>query len=197
MEISEAKIKLVENRSDRLKAFCSITFDNAFVIRDLKIIEGTDGYFVAMPSRKLTDRCRNCGSKNHLRAQFCNECGSRLDDNRGGRGPDGRTKLHADVAHPINAESRAFLQQKIVEAYEEEVELSKNPDYRPTRLGDDYDDDDHSHRRSSAPSVAPTAAPPAPAPPPAAPEPSAPDPSAEPTSAEPEDSAPGFGEGLL
>lgn len=148
MEISETKIKLVENRSDRLKAFCSVTFDSAFVIRDLKIIEGTDGYFVAMPSRKLTDRCRNCGSKNHLRAQFCNECGSRLDENRGSRGPDGRTKLHADIAHPINAESRAFLQEKIVQAYEKEIELAESPDYKPTKLGDDYEDDAHAYRPS-------------------------------------------------
>ena len=53
MQISEIRIKLVENRTDRLKAFCSVTFDNCFVVRDLKIIEGTDGFFVAMPSRKL------------------------------------------------------------------------------------------------------------------------------------------------
>ncbi len=35
-----------------------------FVIRDLKIIEGAKGFFVAMPSRKLTDRCGHCGTKN-------------------------------------------------------------------------------------------------------------------------------------
>lgn len=157
MEISEAKVKLVDNRSDRLKAFCSVTFDNAFVVRDLKIIEGTDGYFVAMPSRKLTDRCRNCGYKNHLRARFCNDCGGQLGENRGTRGPDGRTKLHADVAHPINAESRARLQEKVVEAYEREVELSKEPGYRPTKLGDDYEDDERGRRpdvSTSAPAEA-------------------------------------------
>ena len=78
MVITEVRIKLCEENNERLLAFCSVTFDNAFVVRDLKIIEGTKGVFVAMPSRKLTDRCGHCGSKNHLRARFCNSCGHKL-----------------------------------------------------------------------------------------------------------------------
>ena len=66
MEITEVRIKLMEEASERLQAFCSITFDNCFVIRDLKIIDGTNGPFVAMPSRKLTAHCPQCGCKNHL-----------------------------------------------------------------------------------------------------------------------------------
>jgi len=57
VEITEVRIKLMEDNSgsnERLQAFCSITFDDMFVIRDLKIIEGAKGFFVAMPSRKLT-----------------------------------------------------------------------------------------------------------------------------------------------
>ena len=53
MQITEVRIKLMEDSDDRLQGFCSITFDNCFVVRDLKIIEGTSGPFVAMPSRKL------------------------------------------------------------------------------------------------------------------------------------------------
>ena len=103
MEITEVRIKLMEDNSgsnERLQAFCSITFDDSFVIRDLKIIEGAKGFFVAMPSRKLTDRCNHCGTKNHLRSRFCNQCGSRLDENRALRDADGRAKLHADIAPP-------------------------------------------------------------------------------------------------
>ena len=91
MEITEVRIKLMEDNSgsnERLQAFCSITFDDMFVIRDLKIIEGAKGFFVAMPSRKLTDRCNHCGTKNHLRSRFCNQCGSRLDENRALRDAD-------------------------------------------------------------------------------------------------------------
>ena len=82
MEITEVRIKLMENSEDRLRAFCSITFDNCFVVRDLKIIEGNSGPFVAMPSRKLTAHCRNCNSKNHLRARFCNNCGKRQNSEK-------------------------------------------------------------------------------------------------------------------
>ncbi|MFO0864617.1 MAG: SpoVG family protein [Gemmataceae bacterium] len=60
MVITEVRIKLMEENNERLHAFCSVTLDDAFVVRDLKIIEGTRGMFVAMPSRKLMDRC-GCG----------------------------------------------------------------------------------------------------------------------------------------
>ena len=65
MEITEVRVKLVENPDDRLQAFCSITFDDSFVVRDLKVIEGTNGPFVAMPSRKMTGHCPRCQCKNH------------------------------------------------------------------------------------------------------------------------------------
>ena len=70
MEITEVRIKLMTDPNDRLQAFCSITFDGMFVIRDLKIIQGTRGPFVAMPSRKLTDRGSGCGKKNELRQKY-------------------------------------------------------------------------------------------------------------------------------
>ena len=63
MEITEVRIKLMEEPGERLKAFCSITFDDCFVVRDLKIIEGSSGPFVAMPSRKLTAHCPNAARR--------------------------------------------------------------------------------------------------------------------------------------
>ena len=134
MEITEVRIKLILNRNDKLRAFCSVTFDNAFVIRDLKIIEGSKGPFVAMPSRKLTDRCARCGMKNHLRAKFCNECGNRLPPDRAPSDPDGRSKLHADIAHPISAPSRDAMQRKILASFAEELEKSKIPGYKPVEI---------------------------------------------------------------
>jgi stage V sporulation protein G len=139
--ITEVRIKLMEdnNENERLQAFCSVTFDNAFVVRDLKIIEGTKGSFVAMPSRKLTDRCHQCGCKNHLRARFCNQCGNKLDENRALRDADGRAKLHADIAHPINSGCREIIQSAVIKAYQEERERSKQPGY--TCNYDDFDAD--------------------------------------------------------
>ncbi|HED65848.1 MAG TPA: stage V sporulation protein G, partial [Planctomycetes bacterium] len=69
MKITEVRIKLLEGQPDKLRGFASITVDDCLVIRDLKIIEGTSGLFIAMPSRKLCDRCPSCGCKNHLRAR--------------------------------------------------------------------------------------------------------------------------------
>ncbi|MCB9358199.1 MAG: septation protein SpoVG family protein [Calditrichaeota bacterium] len=53
MTITEIHINLRDE--DKLKAFVNITFDDVFVVRGLKIIEGKDGLFVCMPSRKLED----------------------------------------------------------------------------------------------------------------------------------------------
>ena len=93
MEINEVKVKLVNNKDNRLKAFCSITIDKEFVIRDIKVIEGSGGYFVAMPSRKMSDHCEKCGGKNHLRAKFCNNCGANLQENRARKDMKGKIKL--------------------------------------------------------------------------------------------------------
>ena len=53
MEITEVRLTL--RQEERLKAFVSITFDNAFVVRGLKVIDGNTGLFVAMPSRRRKD----------------------------------------------------------------------------------------------------------------------------------------------
>jgi stage V sporulation protein G len=140
--ITEVRIKLCEANSERLLAFCSVTFDNAFVVRDLKIIEGTKGMFVAMPSRKLTDRCYKCGCKNHLRSRFCNSCGGKLDEHRAMRDTDGRAKLHADIAHPIHSAAREQLQSAVIKAYCEEKERAKMPGYVCTYDEYDYDHDE-------------------------------------------------------
>jgi stage V sporulation protein G len=141
VEITEVRIKLMEDNNERLLAFCSVTFDDAFVVRDLKIIEGAKGSFVAMPSRKLTDRCPHCGYKNHLRARFCNQCGTKLDEDRATRDADGRAKLHADIAHPINSGCREVIQGAVLHAYKEEKERAKQPGYVCTY--DDFDGGDY------------------------------------------------------
>jgi stage V sporulation protein G len=140
MEITEVRVKLVANKDDRLKGFCSMTLDNDFVVRDIKVIEGTNGLFVAMPSRKMSDHCTHCGGKNHLRSKYCNNCGGKLSEERAKQDAQGRMKLHADIAHPINADCRKRLQATIVEAFEEEIEKSKSPDYKPVSMDiEDYD----------------------------------------------------------
>jgi stage V sporulation protein G len=139
VEITEVRIKLMDDPNERLLGFCSVTLDGWFVIRDLKIIQGTKGPFVAMPSRKLTDRCPRCGTKNHLRAHFCNECGVELDEDRAIKDSDGRAKLYADIAHPINSTCRDSIQKKVSDAWDKERILATLPGYICTY--DDYGED--------------------------------------------------------
>jgi stage V sporulation protein G len=139
VKITEIRIKLTGDPRNKLKAYCSVTFDDAFVVRDLKIIEGGRGPFVAMPSRKLCDHCSKCGHKNHLRAGFCNQCGQRLDPDRAARDARGRSRLHADLAHPINSACRIELHRAVVRAYGEEVENSQKAGYKPASF-DDFDE---------------------------------------------------------
>jgi stage V sporulation protein G len=136
LPITEVRVKLTGDPHSRVRAFCSVTIADRFVIRDVKIIEGGRGAFIAMPSRKLTDKCDRCHHKNHLRAVYCNQCGTRLDPDRAGRDAAGRVRLHADLAHPINSSCRIDLHRAVLQAYDEEVERSKQDGYVPPSFDD-------------------------------------------------------------
>lgn len=55
MNITDLRVRLINRDDTKLKAVASITIDDAFVVHDIKVIEGNDGYFIAMPSRKNAD----------------------------------------------------------------------------------------------------------------------------------------------
>ena len=132
MEITEVRLFLRDNPTTKLRAYATITFDNAFVVRNIKVIEGNKGLFVAMPSRRIEEPCPKCGAKNSLRSKYCNQCGSELPqresppppaENTGGSftgEKTGRRSEHRDIAHPINMETTGYIQKKILEAYEAE-----------------------------------------------------------------------------
>lgn len=126
----------MSDHDDRLKAFCSITLDHQFVVRDIKIIRRQDGLFVAMPSRKIALHCPSCRVKNSLQSRYCNGCGQRLPP----FDPQFHRKLFADVAHPVNPQCRLEMQQRILEEYEAELLRAQQPGYRSNyeeELGDD------------------------------------------------------------
>lgn len=83
MRITEVKVHTVNE--DRLKAYVTITIEDCFVVRDLKVIQGPTGLFVAMPSKKRKD------------GQF------------------------RDIAHPLNQETRAQIEDAVFTAYEAEL----------------------------------------------------------------------------
>ena len=131
MEITEIRVFLKEGQDKKLKAYTTVTFDNAFVVRNIKVIEGANGLFIAMPSRKLKANCPKCNFKNEVGSRFCNHCGGQLpshipvhaagDDEAG---HDAKSE-HRDIAHPVTQKFREYLQGKILEAYKAEV--AKNP----------------------------------------------------------------------
>ena len=83
MEVTEVKVFPVNE--EKLKAYATITFDNCFIVRDLKVIHGQSGLFVAMPSKKRRDG------------------------------------TYKDTAHPINSETRAMIESKVLDEYDREL----------------------------------------------------------------------------
>ena len=121
MEITEVKIRLRDREDSKLKAYVTIIFEDSFVVRDLKVIDGRKGLFVAMPSQQVKETCPNCRHRNAIRSKFCNQCGKPLESQSIAKreGAD-RIDEHRDIAHPITAEARNYLQKKVLEAYEAE-----------------------------------------------------------------------------
>jgi stage V sporulation protein G len=99
MEITEVRVNLQEE--EVLKAFVSITLDDEFVVRGLKVIQGMDGRFVAMPARKKRDG------------------------------------TFQDIAHPINRETREYMESVILTAYDRAV-AETDAGHEP---GSDHDGD--------------------------------------------------------
>lgn len=145
MKITEVRLTEVKG-DDKLKAFVSITLDDDFVVRDLKVIKGKKGEFVAMPSRKLTEHCPKCGKKNDVLSSFCSSCGKKLPE----RSDDRNKRVYADIAHPINTECREMIQTKVLDEYrrtmkktdsDEEEQTEHEPISEPESESEEGDSD--------------------------------------------------------
>ncbi len=55
MKISDIRVRLIQKEDSKLKAVASMTIEDCFVVHDIKVIEGNEGYFIAMPSRKTNE----------------------------------------------------------------------------------------------------------------------------------------------
>ena len=121
MEVTDVRVALRQESDTRLKAYATVTFDHCFVVRNLKIIEGKNGLFVAMPSRKPKVACEACHYRSDWGARFCAQCGRSLNPAAHGAQPEQvETQAHRDMAHPITAEFRETLQRCVLKAYEAE-----------------------------------------------------------------------------
>ncbi len=122
MKITEVRIFPTESRDGKLKAFATMTFDDWFVVRNVKVIQGNSGLFVAMPSRKAMDSCPKCQFKNVVGSRYCNQCGADLPKTVAPETKE--TDLHGnhmDIAHPITQDCRIYIQDKILEEYRKEA----------------------------------------------------------------------------
>ena len=130
MEITEIRVFPKEGQDRKLKAYVTVTFDNAFVVRNIKIIEGKDHVFIAMPSRKLRFPCPKCSFKNEIESRFCNKCGASLpmvrEEDLQQETPDAKLN-HRDIAHPITKDFREYLQSRVIEAYQKDLASGRKP----------------------------------------------------------------------
>ena len=117
MEITETRVSPVEKATGRLKGFASITFDNVFVVRGIRIIEGDEGLFIAMPNRKTEHRCAGCGAWNVFHARYCNRCGKEISSGTEEEKKEDNAKNYHDIAHPVSNEFREYIQNRVLEAY--------------------------------------------------------------------------------
>jgi stage V sporulation protein G len=134
MNITEVRIFPTKSKDGRLKAYATMTFDDWFVIRNVKIIQGNSSLFVAMPSRKAMDPCPRCGFKNVRGSKFCNDCGSGMSRPQGAHDdPKKRQSEHMDIAHPIKQECRVYIQDKILDSFKKEMDRKEREgeSYRP------------------------------------------------------------------
>ncbi|MBU0504150.1 MAG: septation protein SpoVG family protein [Candidatus Omnitrophota bacterium] len=122
MEITEVRIFLKDSPDKKLKAYATVTFDNAFVVRNIKVIQGTSSLFIAMPSRRIKQSCQKCGFKNEMRSRYCNQCGVQLPTTSRALEQELNSQSeHKDIAHPITQAFRDCLQKRVLEAYAEEA----------------------------------------------------------------------------
>ncbi len=124
MEITEIRIFPKEGQDKKLKAYTTVTFDNAFVVRNIKVIQGATGLFIAMPSRKMKYSCAKCNFKNEVGSKYCNQCGVSLPPTKEEDSASDNKAEHRDIAHPITQEFREYLQSKILGAYKKEAQTA-------------------------------------------------------------------------
>lgn len=120
MDITEIRIFPKEGQDKKLKAYATVTFDNVFVVRNIKVIQGSNALFIAMPSRKMKFACSQCRFKNEVGSKYCSQCGKVLNSNDFEETGDAKSE-HRDIAHPITKEFRNYIQSKILDEFKKEV----------------------------------------------------------------------------
>ena len=139
MKITEVRIFPTQSKDGKLKAFATMTFDDWFVVRNVKVIQGNNGLFVAMPSRKAMHSCVKCHFKNVRGSKYCNQCGAEIIQTSLPAETEGeKYGNHMDIAHPITQDCRVYIQEKILAAYNADRSRQQAEDvsYKPAEEED-------------------------------------------------------------
>ena len=93
MEITSVWVRKNKNEESRMKAKVSVTLDDCFIIRDIRIVEGKNGLFIQMPSKRVNRTPKETEETEE------------------------RVSNYVDIVHPINKETRTMFEDAIFEAY--------------------------------------------------------------------------------
>lgn len=115
MEVTDVRLYPPDPHGARLGilAYCAVCFDNEFAVNSCRIINRAGKTFVAMPANKSRVRCSSCQANVPYDSKYCSNCGNAMS----GEFVERENRFH-DIAHPINGEFRARLEDAILAAYE-------------------------------------------------------------------------------
>ena len=120
VNITEVKVFFKNNQKAKLKAYVSIVFEDALVIRNLKVIDGSYGLFVVMPSHKTTEACPQCRNKNAVSSRYCSFCGKALLSGQLKKNKKASHE-HKEIVSPVADELRTYIQSTVLDVYAEEL----------------------------------------------------------------------------
>lgn len=124
MKVTEIRITTLGKRAGNpVRAYVIVVFEDCFLVRNIRVIEKDQRVFIAMPSRESTITC-SCGYTGGT-GKFCCQCGARLpviSQEQSG----GSHSRHIDIAHPINAPFRKYLEDAILQKFEEQQTVQDN-----------------------------------------------------------------------
>ncbi|MEZ6092940.1 MAG: septation protein SpoVG family protein [Pirellulaceae bacterium] len=127
MEISDIRFSKHESKAAnnvQLKGYCSVTFDQSFVVHDVRILKSAEKHIIARPNQRRQTNCSVCYSKNAAASNYCSHCGKPmvLTNTESTASIAASERHHRDIAHPITQDFRKKLEEEILMRFQIEFE---------------------------------------------------------------------------
>lgn len=125
-EVDHSQVKLIfrmpEQAHKNVLCYLSIEFKNTLfriVVHDVRLVTNLENeYILAMPSLQKTMRCKKCQKKVPNNVKYCSSCGAFVF-------VEGSHMERFDTAHPLDMETREYLDSIVVDGYEQVLQLMK------------------------------------------------------------------------